>query len=130
MADPEELSTPQLLTRLSEQTSQLVRAEMQLARAELTQAAKHAGLGAGLFGTAGVVALYGLGVLIAAAVLALALALPAWLAAVIVGVVVLAVAGVLALAGKQQVARAPGPVATSTESIRTDVETVQEARRG
>ena len=130
MPEPEELSTPELMTRLSEQTSHLVRAEMQLARAEISQAAKHAGLGVGLFGTAGAVALYGLGVLIAAAVLALALALPAWLAAVIVGVAVLALAGVLALVGKQQVGQAPQPVATSAESIRTDVQTVQEARRG
>src|SRR5690242_18263330 len=68
----DELSTPQLLSRLSEQTSLLVRDEVALAKAELQQSVKKAGLGAGLFGSAGVVSLYGVGAVVAAAILGLA----------------------------------------------------------
>jgi hypothetical protein len=95
---------------MTEQVSRLVRDELQLAQAEMKAKGKAAGTGIGLFGGAGLVAAYGLGVLIAAAVLGLATAMDAWLAALIVGVVVLAVAGVTALVGKQQVQKATPPL--------------------
>src|SRR5690348_10718686 len=84
--DRAEASTAELVRLAADQVSRLVRDELQLARMEMSVKARRFGVGAGLFGTAGVVALYGLGVLIATAVLALALVLPAWLAALIVAV--------------------------------------------
>lgn len=129
-ADPSELSTPQLLTRLSEQTTALVRAEMRLAQAEIRESVKHAGIGAGLFGGAGVFAWFGFGALVAAAILALALVLPAWAAALIVAGALFLVAGVAALAGKKQVTEVTPPVQESAESVKHDVRTVQEARHG
>jgi hypothetical protein len=129
MSDTENLPTTQLLTRLSEQTSALVRQELKLAQLELQQKGRHAGVGAGLFGAAGVIALYGGGALVATAILALATALDhAWLAALIVGVVLLAVAGVVALLGKKQVAQAGPPVPEQAiQSTKTDVDTIKEA---
>lgn len=129
-ADPAEPTTPQLITRLSEQTSALVRAEMQLAQAEIRQSVKHAGLGAGLFGGAGVFAWFGFGALVAAAILALDLVLPAWAAALIVAGVLFLVAAVAALAGKKQATEVAPPMQTSADSVKHDVRTVQEARHG
>ena len=80
---------------------------MRLATVELKEKGKHAGKGAGMFGGAGLVALYGVGALIAAAIIGLGTVLELWIAAVIVGVVLLAVAGILALSGKKEVDR-PG----------------------
>src|SRR3954454_22179833 len=101
--DPANASTGELIGQLTDQLSRLVRDEARLAQAEVSQKAKKLGVGAGLFGGAGLFAFFGLAVLIAAAVLALDLVLPAWLAAVIVAVVLFAVAGVLALVGKKDV---------------------------
>ena len=120
-------STSELVHDLSEQVSTLVRDELQLAAAEMKDKGKHAGIGAGMFGSAGVLAGYGVLVLIAAAVLALALVLPAWLSALIVGVVLLGVAGALAMAGKSQVKRGTPPVPEqAVHSVQQDVETVKE----
>lgn len=120
-------STAELLRQLSDQTSRLVRDEVALAKAELTEKGKRAGIGAGMFGSAGVLALYGVGVLIAAAVAALALAVDTWLAALIVAVVLFAVAGVLALVGKGQVKQAVPPVPErAIDSVKTDVDTVKD----
>lgn len=118
-------STGELVGRASEQLSDLVRGEMELARAELNETVKHAVAGVSLFGAAGLIAFYGGGVLIATAVLALALVLDAWLAALIVGVVLLAVAGIAALVGKKQVDQAPAPLQNSVENVKTDVDTVK-----
>src|SRR5688572_25962523 len=104
--DPTDLPIGELLKRASEQTSRLVREELRLAQLEMQQKARHAGIGAGMLGGAGLVALSGVAVLIATAVLLLATAMEAWLAALIVAVVLLAVAGVLALLGRNQVAEA------------------------
>jgi uncharacterized membrane protein YqjE len=87
-----------------------MRDEVQLAKVELKEKGKEAGVGAGLFGGAGAVAFYGLGVLIAAAVLGLATALPAWLSALIVAAVLFVIAAVAALLGKRHVGRATPPV--------------------
>ncbi len=116
----------ELVGQLTEQVSLLVRDELALAQAELKAKGKAAGIGAGLFGGAGLVAAYGLAVLLAAAVLGLATAVDAWLAALIVGVVVLAVAGVLALTGKKQVAQATPPLPTeSIEGVKRDVDALK-----
>jgi Putative Actinobacterial Holin-X, holin superfamily III len=127
---PEDASTGQLVGRLTEQISRLVRDEARLAQAEVTQKAKRLGTGAGLFGGAGLFAFLGLAVLVAAAVLALALVLPGWLAALVVAVVLLAVAGVLALVGKRDVQKGTPPVPTEAiASTRTDIQTVKESAR-
>jgi Putative Actinobacterial Holin-X, holin superfamily III len=113
----------ELLKQLSQETTTLVRQELELAKAEMAQKGKQAGVGAGMFGGAGVSALLGLGALTAAAVAALDAAMPLWLAALIVGLVWLAVAGVLALQGKTKVQAATPPVPEQTqESVKEDVE--------
>jgi ABC-type multidrug transport system fused ATPase/permease subunit len=124
-----EQSTGELVSRLSQDVSQLVRDELRLAQAEVSGKAKKAGLGAGMLGAAGVLALYGLGVLIATAVLALALVLDAWLAALIVAIVLLAVAGIAALLGKKRVTEAAPPVPErAVDSVKRDVDAVRHAR--
>ncbi|MDT0277927.1 phage holin family protein [Blastococcus goldschmidtiae] len=127
---PENTSTGQLIGQLTEQISRLVRDEARLAQAEVTQKAKRLGVGAGLFGGAGLFAFLGLAVLVATAVLALDLVLPAWLAALIVAVVLFAIAGVLALVGKKDVEKGSPPVPTEAmASMKTDIATVKESAR-
>lgn len=127
--DPADATTGELLSRLAQQTSDLVRSEMQLAKVEMTAKAKHAGIGAGLFGAAGVLALYGGGALVATAIAALALVLDLWLAALIVTVVLFAVAGAVALVGRKQVTEAtPAVPQTTIDNVKADVAAVQEAR--
>lgn len=122
-------STGQLVSQLSDEVSRLVRDELQLAKLEVSGKAKRAGVGAGMFGVAGILALYGLGVLITTAILALALAVDAWLAALIVGVVLLAGAGAAALLGKNRVQDAGPPVPTTTvDNLKADVDAVRHAR--
>lgn len=119
-------SLGELITRVSDQTSRLIRDELRLAQAELTEKGKRAGLGAGLFGGAGIFAVYGLGCLIAAAILGLAGPVEDWLAAVIVGVVLLAAAGVAALIGKKNVAQATPPMPTeAVAGIKQDIDTLK-----
>lgn len=126
----EGLPTGELVTRLANQVSALVRGELELARTELTAKGKRVGAGAGLAGAAGVIALYGLGALITAAIAALSLVWPVWLAALVIGVVVLIVAGALALAGRSQIRRAtPAAPEQTVQSVRDDVTTVREAVR-
>src|SRR4051794_27504773 len=99
--DPANASTGQLLGDLTDQVTRLVRDEVRLAQAEVTGKAKRLGVGAGLFGGAGLVALLGVNALVTAAILGLAAVLPGWLAAIVIAVVLLAVAGVLALLGRK-----------------------------
>lgn len=116
----------ELVGQLSEQVSRLVRDELQLARLDLAAKGKKAGLGIGLFGAAGVIALYGVGVVLAAAVLALALVLDAWLAALIVAVVLFVIAAVAALVGKKEVSQGTPPLPQeSIESVKRDVEALK-----
>lgn len=112
MASPTQDERPvaQLVTDLSQQTATLVRQELRLAQLEMQEKGKKAGLGVGLFGGAGVVAFYGLGALVTAAILALATTLDGWLAALVVAVVLFVVAGIAALVGKKEVAQAVPPV--------------------
>ena len=118
-----EASAGELVKQLSEQTSRLVRQEMELAKAELAIKGKRAGIGAGMFGTAGLLGLYAVGALITAAIAALATAVDTWLAALIVAVVLGAAAGVAALMGKNKVQEAMPPVPEdSVESVKEDVQ--------
>ena len=126
--DASDLSTAQLVSRMTEQTSELVRTEVQLAKAEIQATVKDVGKGAGLFGGAGVTALYGVGALIATAILGLATVVDAWLAALIVTVVLFAVAGVLALAGKKKVSQAAPPVEATKRNVAQDIAAEKEAR--
>ena len=113
----------ELLKQLSEETTTLVRQELELAKAEVTEKGKKAGVGAGMFGGAGVSALLGLGALTAALIAALDTAMPTWLAALIVGLLWLGVAGVLAMQGKNKVQEATPPVPEqATESVKEDVQ--------
>jgi len=120
-------STGELVSKLSQEVSELIRDELRLAQVEVSGKAKKAGVGVGLLGTAGIIALYGVAVLIATAILALALVLDAWLAALIVGVVLLVIAGVAGLLGKNRVAEAAPPVPSDAiESVKKDVAAVKE----
>ncbi len=123
---PDHHGTGELVKQATEQMSRLVRDEMRLARAELAEKGKQGGIGAGMLGGAGVVALYGLAALLVAGGLALALVLPGWLAALLVGVVLMAVAGVLALVGRARVKRAVPPVPNQAiNDIKMDVDEVK-----
>ena len=123
-----EQSTAELVQRASEQISRLVRDELTLAKAELAEKGKHAGIGAGLFGGAGVLAGYGVGALLATLVIVLDLFLPLWAAALIVTVVLFAVAGVLALLGRNQLRRATPPEPQAAiQNLKADVDEVKQA---
>src|SRR4051794_24260383 len=122
-SDGREPSAAELVKQLSEQTSRLVRQEVELAKAELTVKGKRAGAGAGMFGGAGASGLYALGALTAAAIAALALAMATWLAALIIAVLWAAIAGVLALTGRSKVQQAMPPVPKdSVDSVKEDVQ--------
>ena len=118
-----DVSVAELVKQLSEQSSRLARQEVELAKAELAVKGRRAGIGAGMFGGAGVFGVYALGALVAAAILALSSAVVAWLAALIVTVVLGAIAGVLALQGKNKVQAAIPPVPEqASESVKEDVQ--------
>lgn len=126
--------TAELVRDLSAQLSTLVRQELELARLELTDKGKHAGKGLGLFGAGGLLAFLGLATLIGAAVAGLDTAVATWLAFVIVGSVLLAVAGIAALIGKKETSAAmpPAPertIAEAKDDVRYTKEHAQEARR-
>ena len=124
----------ELLRELSEQTSTLVRQELELAKLELTDKGKRAGTGAGMFGGAGIIGLYAVGALTAALILLLSQALTGWLAALIVAVAYGALAGALAISGRSQIKQATPPVPQqASESVKEDVQwtrnRAQEARK-
>ena len=119
----EEASVAELVKQLSEQTSRLAQQEVQLAKAELAIKGKRAGIGAGMFGGAGVFGFYMLGALTAAAILGVATAVAAWLAALIVAVALGGIAGLLALQGKTKMQQATPPVPEqASESVKEDVQ--------
>jgi hypothetical protein len=136
MAEPDGTAQPavgpdasagELVKQLTEQVSRLIRDELKLAEYEMTRKAKRMGRGAGMFGGSGLVALYGIGCLLAAAIIGLASVLPAWAAALIVGGALLVIAGVAALMGKSQVSKAVPPVPEQTvQSVKADVEEIKE----
>jgi hypothetical protein len=123
-------STADLIRDVTELVPRLVQEELALAKAELTEKGKHAGVGVGLFGGGGLFAFFGIAVLIAAAVLGLAEAIPAWASALIVAAVLFLVAAALALVGRSQVKQAVPPVPTeAVDSTKLDVQTVKESAR-
>jgi VIT1/CCC1 family predicted Fe2+/Mn2+ transporter len=126
-ADP---SIGELMSQLSSQVSRLIRDELRLAEKEFHESAKHAGIGAGLFSAAGVLAFFGAATFIAAAVAALSLVLPVWAAALIVGAVLFLAAGIAAMIGRSQ-AREVTPAAPRTvETVKADIQELKDARHG
>ena len=126
-ADHEGASTGELVKRLSEQVSVLVRDELKLAQLEMTRKGKQAGIGAGMLGGSGLVALYGVGCLLAGAILGLSRVLEPWLAALIVGAALLLVGGVAALAGRARLQKAaPLVPAQAAGSVKADVNEIRE----
>ncbi|HEV7883144.1 MAG TPA: phage holin family protein [Solirubrobacteraceae bacterium] len=123
-------SAAELIKQVSEQTSKLVRQEIALARLEIREKIKHFEIGAGLLGAAAFFALFGAATLIAALVLVLATAMEAWLAALVVAVVLLAGAGIMALGGKRQIAEATPPAPEqAVENVQADIEEVKRSVR-
>lgn len=128
--DLRQQSVGELLKQLSEETTTLVRQELELAKAEMTEKGREAGAGLGMFGGAGVAGLLALGALTACLIAALDTALPLWLAALIVTIVHGAIAGVLALTGKGRLNRASPPVPEQTqETVKEDVRWVKTRAR-
>jgi Putative Actinobacterial Holin-X, holin superfamily III len=124
----EDPSIGELMTQLSSQTTRLVRDELRLAQKEFAETAKRAGIGAGIFSGAGLLAVFGLGALITAAIAALALVLDVWAAALIVGVVLLAAAGIAALVSKKQLEQASPTPERTVANVKQDINEVKEAR--
>jgi len=127
-------SLADLARQLSNQTTDLVRHEVELAKAELRVKGKRAGVGAGMFGGAGALGLYALGALTAAIIAGIAEALPVWASALIVAALYGAIAGILALRGKKKVQQATPPLPEETvQSVKEDVrytkQRAQEARQ-
>ncbi len=129
MTDPARNSEEPLgavVHRLTEQVPELIRSEIRLAQAELTEKGKRVGMGVGAFGAAGLIALYGLGVLIAAAVLALALVLPSWASALIVAGVLFVIAAVAAVVGRKEVREGTPPAPQrAIAGVKEDVATLK-----
>jgi hypothetical protein len=122
-----EHSAGELVKMMSEQASVLIRDEIKLAQLEMTSKGKQAALGAGMFGAGGVVALYGVGCLLACAIIAISGVVAAWLAALIVGAALLAVAGLASLLGKQRMRKASPPVPEqAVADVKADVEEIRE----
>ena len=126
-ADHEQPSTGELVRRLSEQVSVLVRDELKLAQLEMARKGRQAGIGAGMLGGGGLIALYGVGCLLAGAILGLSRVLEPWLAALIVGAALLLVSGVAALLGKARLQQAaPLVPAQAAGSVKADVNEIRE----
>ncbi|WP_200828300.1 phage holin family protein [Mycobacterium sp. 3519A] len=126
-ADP---TIGELMGQLSSQVSRLIRDEMRLAEKEFQQSAKHAGIGAGLFSVAGLLAFFGAAVVIAAAVAALSLVLPVWAAALIVGAVLFLAAGIAALFGRSQAKEVTPAAPRTVETVKADIQEIKDARHG
>lgn len=124
----EDASIGELITQLSSQTTRLVRDEMRLAQNEFVDSAKHAGIGAGLISAAGLLAVFGLASVIAAAIAALSLALPDWAAALIVAVALFAAAGVAGLVSKKKLDQASPTPEKTVENVKQVIHAVKDAR--
>ena len=116
-------STGELVKQLSEQTTTLVRKEIELAKVELTEKGKVAGQGAGMFGGAAVVGLLALGTLTTMVLALLDKAMALWVAALIVTVIYGAIAAVMAMAGRDRVKQGLPPAPEQTvETVKEDVQ--------
>jgi hypothetical protein len=123
----EDHSLSELLQTLGDQSSRLARQEIELARAEMSAKGKQVAFGVGAFSASGLLALLALGALTAAAILALATGMAGWLAALIVAVAYLLLAGVAALVGKARVEKGTPPVPErAIESVKDDVEATKQ----
>ena len=123
----QESSAGELVRQLSEQVSVLVRDELKLAQLEMTRKGKQAGLGAGMLGAGGLIALYAVACLLACVIIALSGVVTAWLAALIVGVVLLAVSAAAALLGKGRLQKAAPPVPDqAVGGLKADVEEIKQ----
>ena len=124
-----EPTVSQLMIQLSDQTSRLIRDEMQLARAELKSTVKHAGVGAGLFSVAGLLALFGVAALIATVIIALALVLSLWASALIVTAALFVAAVVAGIVGKKQLQHVSPTPERTVENVQLDIREVKESRK-
>jgi uncharacterized membrane protein YqjE len=120
--DPRERGIGELVKELASQTSTLVRQEIKLAQAEVTERGKVASRGAGMLAGAAVAALLALGALTALLIVALDAAMPLWLAALIVTVLWLAVAGALAAAGRSALRASTPPAPQTVETVKEDIQ--------
>jgi uncharacterized membrane protein YqjE len=120
--DPRDRGIGELVKDLASQTSTLVRQEIKLAQAEVTQKGKVAGKGAGMLAGAAITALLGLGALTAFLIIVLDSFMPLWLAALIVTLLWLAVAGALAMSGKKALQSATPPVPQTVETVKEDIQ--------
>jgi uncharacterized membrane protein YqjE len=127
-SDPRDQSIGDLLKQLSQETATLVRKEVELARAEVTEKGKQAGAGAGMFGGAGIAGLLALGSLTACLIALLATGMKVWIAALIVTALWAAIAGVLALMGRNKVQEATPPAEQTVETIKEDVQWAKNQR--
>lgn len=128
---PESQTLGALVHQLSQQIPELIRSEMRLAQAEVAQKGKRAGVGLGMFSVAGLLAFFALAALVTTAILGLANVVDAWLAALIVAIVLLAAAAVAGLVGKNKVAEA-APVAPdrAIQGLKDDIATVKGDHHG
>jgi uncharacterized membrane protein YqjE len=127
---PDDPTLGSLVHDLTQQVPQLIRSEIRLAQAEMTEKGKRAGLGIGMFSVAGLLSFLGLCCVIATAVLALAHALPDWLAALLVGVVLFLGAAMAALVGKKEVQQATPPAPEQAiEGVKEDIAVVKGEHR-
>ena len=123
-------SAGELVKQLSEQVSVLVRDELKLAQLEMSRKGKQAGLGAGMLGGGALIALYGVGCLVACVIIAMSGVVAAWLAALIVGAALLAGAGIAALLGKGRLQKAaPAVPEQAVGGIKADIEEIKEGVR-
>lgn len=126
----DQASTGQLLSQATEDISTLIRDELRLAKQDLAESGKRAGIGVGLFGVAGIIALYGLGALIATIILAISEGLEPWIAAAIVTVVLFVVAGVAAIIGKGRISHVAEAPQARAESVKADIDAVKHGTEG
>jgi uncharacterized membrane protein YqjE len=121
--DLHDASLGDVAKQLTKDVSTLVRQEVELAKAELAEKGKQIGVGGAMFGGAAVAGWMGLAALTACLILLLALAMPGWVAALIVAAIWGAVAGVLALRGRDRIKQGTPPVPEQTiESVKEDVQ--------
>jgi uncharacterized membrane protein YqjE len=126
----EDASLGQLTGELSQQVSRLVRDEIRLAQVEMKDKGKRFGRGAGLMGAGGVIALFGVGCLVAAAVLGLDLAWPTWLSAIVIGAILLIIAAIVGATGRNQMRQGTPPMPREAmESTKEDIEALKGGHR-
>ncbi|GIM65264.1 membrane protein [Planomonospora venezuelensis] len=128
---PESQTLGALVHQLTQQVPELIRSEMRLAQAEVAEKGKRAGVGIGMFSVAGLLAFFAFGSLVATAILALSLVVDAWLAALVVALVLLAGAAVAGLVGRNKVAEAGPPAPErAIEGLKEDLATVKGDHHG